>query len=226
MTSPPLIKKKFDIPRMFEAIRHAIKEYPPAMLFQLRQEGHDTPFEQLIACLLSIRTRDEVSLKVARDLLALTRTPETLLKIPSDQLHKIVEPCTFNFQKVETLRKICRQILDHHQGKTPCDFNSLTAFPGVGPKCANLVLGLACHEPRIGVDIHVHRVTNRWGYVQGKTPEKTLTELEKVLPKSRWVEINELLVPFGKHICLGTLPRCTRCPVLEYCRQVGVRRFQ
>ena len=104
----------------------------------------------------------------------------------------------------------------------PCDLEALLSFRGVGIKCANLVLGIACGQPRIGVDIHVHRVTNRWGYVATSTPEKTTVALEGVLPPRYWVEINALLVPFGKHVCTGNAPRCSTCPVLAMCRQVGV----
>jgi endonuclease-3 len=96
------------------------------------------------------------------------------------------------------------------------------SFSGVGPKCANLALGVACDQAGISVDVHVHRVTNRWGAVQTKTPEQTMHALERILPKRYWIEINRLLVPFGKHVCTGRLPKCSSCPVLEYCRQVGV----
>ena len=98
----------------------------------------------------------------------------------------------------------------------------MLSFSGVGPKCANLVLGIACGQSHIGVDIHVHRVTNRWGYVRANSPEVTMLELQQILPAQYRVEINRLLVPFGKHICTGTLPKCSTCPVLAYCRQVGV----
>jgi endonuclease-3 len=96
----------------------------------------------------------------------------------------------------------------------------------VGPKCANLALGIACGEQVISVDIHVHRVTNRWGYVQTKTPEQTMAALEKKLPKKHWLDINRLLVPFGKHICTGQSPKCSSCPVLEFCQQVGVTKHR
>src|SRR5205807_2087693 len=102
------------------------------------------------------------------------------------------------------------------------DFEALTSLRGVGPKCANLVLGIVGGQAAIGVDIHVHRVTNRWGYVQAKTPERTMAELQKKLPKRYWIELNALLVPFGKHICTGTAPRCSTCPLLSMCRQIGV----
>jgi endonuclease-3 len=98
----------------------------------------------------------------------------------------------------------------------------LLRFRGVGPKCAHLALGVACGDRRISVDIHVHRVTNRWGYIRASSPEGTMAALEKVLPPRYWVEINALLVPFGKHVCTGRQPRCSACPVLDICRQVGV----
>jgi endonuclease-3 len=109
-----------------------------------------------------------------------------------------------------------------HGGRLPCDAELLQSFRGVGPKCANLALGVACGERRISVDIHVHRVTNRWGYVRASSPERTMAALAEVLPRRYWVEINGLLVPFGKHVCTGRLPRCSTCPVLDMCCQVGV----
>ncbi|MGH2388152.1 MAG: endonuclease III domain-containing protein, partial [Chloroflexota bacterium] len=104
----------------------------------------------------------------------------------------------------------------------PCDHDVLLSLPGVGPKCANLVLGIACGRPAIAVDIHVHRVTNRWGYVHAGTPEGTMAALAAVLPHAYWIEINRLLVPFGKHICTGSRPRCSTCPVLDMCERNGV----
>jgi endonuclease-3 len=98
----------------------------------------------------------------------------------------------------------------------------MTSYPGIGPKCANLALGIACGQERIGVDVHVHRVTNRWGYVTAPTPEKTMLALESQLPRAYWRAINALLVPFGKHICTGWRPKCTTCPVLDMCQQVNV----
>jgi endonuclease-3 len=116
--------------------------------------------------------------------------------------------------------------VEKFDGELPCDIDVLTSFHGVGPKCAGLALGIACGQAFIGVDIHVHRVTNRWGYVQARTPEQTMKALEKKLPREYFVEINRLLVPFGKHICTGSLPRCSTCPVLDMCRQVGVEKHR
>ncbi len=133
-----------------------------------------------------------------------------------------ISPCTFHEAKARTLRDLAARAVEKHGGELPGDREALLALRGVGPKCANLLLGIACGQARIGVDIHVHRVTNRWGYVQTRTPEQTLAALEAKLPGRYWVEINQLLVPFGKHICTGRLPRCSTCPVLDMCRQVGV----
>jgi endonuclease-3 len=108
----------------------------------------------------------------------------------------------------------------------PCSQEVLLSLRGVGPKCANLVLGIACNEPFIGVDIHVHRVTNRWKPFHAKTPEQTLKLLEEWLPKDYWIDVNRLLVPFGKHICTGKMPKCSICPVLEMCQQVGVTQHR
>jgi endonuclease-3 len=117
-------------------------------------------------------------------------------------------------------------VVEEFGGELPCDEQVLLSFSGVGVKCAHLTLGVGCNQPFISVDIHVHRVTNRWGYVLASTPEKSMQELEKVLPEKYWVEINRLLVPFGKHICTGTLPRCSTCPVLSMCHQVGVTKHR
>jgi len=126
--------------------------------------------------------------------------------------------------KAGTIRDIARRAVDEFDGTIPCDPDLLLSFRGVGPKCANLVLGIACGEPSIGVDVHVHRVTNRWGYVHTTTPEKTMAALQEKLPRLYWVEINALLVPFGKHVCTGVAPKCSACPLLSMCRQVGVTK--
>src|SRR5205807_5531509 len=125
--------------------------------------------------------------------------------------------------KARQIREIARQAVKEHGGRLSCDLDVLLSFRGVGPKCAHLVLGIACGQPFISVDTHVHRVTNRWGYVQAPTPEKTMKALEDRLPKRYWIEINALLVPFGKHVCTGSLPKCSACPVLEMCQQVRVQ---
>ena len=210
------------IPTIFRRIREAVEPFPPAAMFELADEGFDTPFEQLLACIISIRTRDEAMVEMARALFARARTPAETVELGAEVLDEIIQGSTFHYGKARQIVEIARRLEAEHGGELPCDREVLLSLHGVGPKCANLVLGIACKQPWIGVDIHVHRVTNRWGYVSAPTPERTMLQLEERLPKRYWVEINRLLVPFGKHICTGRLPKCSTCPVLEYCQQVGV----
>jgi endonuclease-3 len=215
-------KKPFDVPLAVERLREAVRPYPKAALFELFAEGHKSVFEILVACIISIRTRDETTLPVARGLFARARTPTEMVNLSADEIDSLIGACTFHEPKARQIHDIARRAVDEHGGKLPCDREVLLSLRGVGPKCANLVLGIVCNEPCIGVDIHVHRVTNRWGLVEEKTPEKTMAALQQKLPQKYWVEINALLVPFGKHICTGTAPKCSSCPLLDMCRQVGV----
>jgi endonuclease-3 len=203
-------------------IRTAVRPLPKAAMFALAEEGHRTLFEQLVACILSIRTRDEVSLVAARRLFAAAGGPAEIAALDAATLDALIGDTTFHAAKAAQILEIARRTIEEHRGRLPCDAEVLRGFRGVGPKCAHLALGVACGERLISVDIHVHRVTNRWGYVRAPTPEQTMAALMKVLPRRYWVEINALLVPFGKHVCTGRLPKCSTCPVLDMCRQVGV----
>ena len=191
-------------------------------MFELAERGHRTLFEQLVACVISIRTLDEVSLPVALELFRRAPTPEAIAKLPVAKIDALIHASSFHEAKATTIREIARRTVTEFGGELPCDAEVLMSFKGVGPKCANLALGVACGESRISVDVHVHRVTNRWGVISTRSPEQSMVALEKVLPKRYWVEINRLLVAFGKHVCTGQRPKCSACPVLEYCRQVGV----
>ncbi len=219
-------KKPFDITLALSRIQEAVRPFPKAAMFELFDEGFNSPFEQLVACIISIRTYDEVMLPTARRLFARARTPEAVSQLAPDEIAKLIQSSTFHERKAGQILHIAQRVRDEFAGKLPCDREILLSLPGVGPKCANLVMGIACGEPHIGVDIHVHRVTNRWGYVAASTPERTMLALEAKLPRQHWVEINRLLVPFGKHICTGRSPRCSACPVLEMCQQVGVEDHQ
>lgn len=217
-------KRPFDIDEMFRRVNEAVKDVPKAALFELAANGFDTPFGILVGCIISIRTRDETSLPVAKRLFERARTPEAMSKLSPAEIDSLIRDCTFHEPKSRQIHEIARRIVSEHGGELPCDYGVLTSFRGVGPKCANLTLGIACPMAAagIGVDVHVHRVTNRWGYVSAATPEKTMLALHERLPRRYWVPINAALVPFGKHVCTGTRPRCSACPVREFCRQVGV----
>jgi endonuclease-3 len=212
----------FPIDLVLARVAEAVAPYPPAALFELAERGYGSPFEQLAACILSIRTRDEAMLPAALRLFELGRTAEEIARASPEQIDEQIATVTFHERKARQIHDIARLVVAEHGGSLPCDEAVLLALHGVGPKCANLVLGIACGQARIGVDVHVHRITNRWGYVKTRSPEETMTVLEAVLPQRYRVEINRVLVPFGKHICTGRLPHCSTCPVLAECAQVGV----
>ena len=217
-------KRAFDIDVVMQRIRETIAAngVADAAMFALASEGYTSLFEQLVACVISIRTYDETMLTCARRLFARARSPAAVAALPVRSIDALIRESAFHSSKAAQIREIARRAVDEFGGELPCNFDVLTSFKGVGPKCANLALGIACGESRIGVDVHVWRVTNRWGYIAAPTPEQAMRALERKLPKQYWVEINRLLVPFGKHVCKGRLPKCSTCPVLEYCKQVGV----
>lgn len=215
-------KRPFDIDQVLVRVREAVRPFPKAAMFALADDGHASVFEQLVACIISIRTLDEVTLPAAKQLFAVARAPEAMADLTPVEIERLIAPSTFADVKARQIHAIARRTRDDLGGVLPCSYDGLTSFHGVGPKCANLVLGIACGESRISVDVHVHRITNRWGYVATRTPEETTSALEDRLPRAHWVELNELLVPFGKHVCTGARPRCSACAVVDFCRQVGV----
>ncbi|MAU01607.1 MAG: DNA lyase [Anaerolineaceae bacterium] len=217
-----MTNENFDIDVVMKRVAEAVRPFPKAAMFELAEKGHDTPFEQLVGCILSIRTRDEVSLPVSLNLFTRARTPQQIADLDVAEIAKIIRRSSFSERKAEQIKAIAQELVAAHDGKLPCDRELLLSFNGVGPKCANLALGIACDQKVISVDIHVHRITNRWGYVAEKTPGKTMDALQAKLPEKYWIAINRLLVPFGKHICTASRPRCATCPVQTMCQQVEV----
>jgi endonuclease III len=215
-------KRPFDIDEMMRRIRDAVRDYPDAAMFALRELGYGTLFQQLVACIISIRTTDEVSLPTALALLEQAPTPADVAALEVSEIDAAIRSATFHAPKAAQIHAIARRAVEEYDGELPADAEVLQSFAGVGPKCANLALGVARNVRRVSVDVHVWRVVNRWGYVAARTPEATMLALEEVLPQKYWIEINRRLVPFGKHVCTGVRPKCSVCPVLEYCRQVGV----
>ena len=216
------MKKPFDITEMLARIEKAVAPYPKAAMFQLFEEGYTSIFEQLISCIISIRTLDETTIPVSKKLFAKARTSKQVAALSKEELADLIEGTTFAYNKVNTILTIAKETEEKYGGHLPADYEVLTGFSGVGPKCANLALGVATKSAAISVDIHVHRVVNRWGFIQTSQPEQTMLALEQKVDTQKWIDINRLLMPFGKHICTGRAPHCSDCVVLEYCRQVGV----
>lgn len=219
-------KQPFDVEVAIAQVREAVRSRPKAAMFALADEGYTSAFEQLIACIISIRTYDEVSLPVARRLFAQARTAAQMSQLTPDEIQHLIHQSTYADRKALQLHAIAQQVVEEFGGELPCDVEVMLGFKGVGPKCAHLAMGIACQQPYISVDVHVHRVVNRWGYVQTRTPEKTTQALEAKLPQPYWIELNRVVMPFGKHLCTGKLPHCSTCPVLKMCQQVGVEQHR
>ncbi|WP_373514413.1 endonuclease III [Persicitalea sp.] len=220
------MKENLELKKVLDLIETAIRPFPKAAMFELRERGYDSLFEQLISCVVSIRTLDETTIPVSLALFAEARTPEAILKLSSSRLTALLYGSTYPEQKTNTILGIAKAAVEQYEGQLPADYTKLTDLKGVGPKCANLALGVAAGHKAISVDVHVHRVINRWGYVATKQPEQTLKILEQKVPVELWTEINRLLMPFGKHICTGNLPKCSTCPVLPCCEQIGVTKHR
>jgi len=216
------MKKPFNLSIVLKRIEKAVKPYPKAAMFELFERGYSTLFEQLISCIISIRTLDETTIPVSEKLFKIARTPKEFLRLSPKQLEQVLHGATFPGQKAFTIIGISKAAIEQYHGELPSEFEKLIQLKGVGPKCANLALGVAHRQAAINVDVHVHRVTNRWGFIQTSSPEQTMLQLEQKVPKQKWIDINRLLMPFGKRICTGRLPHCSTCPVLEYCMQIGV----
>lgn len=215
-------KEPFDMDEAFRRLRKAVAGLPKAAMFDLRDRGFGSPFEQLVGSLISARTRDETTTAVCLRLFAVARTPEEFVKLGEAKLATLLHGASFPEPKARALIAIARRIEEEFGGEVPDTFEGLTSFHGVGPKIANLTLAVGFGRAALAVDIHVHRIVNRWGYVATSTPEKTMMALAEVLLERYWVEINERLVPFGKAICTGVAPRCSTCALLSMCLQVGV----
>ena len=223
----PVPEKPFDVDAAVRLIREAVKPYPKAAMFELADEGFNSLFEQLVACIISIRTLEEVTLPTARKLFAAARTPEQVARLSPEEIDRLIHACTFHEPKARQIHAIADRVLQDYGGELPAERDVVLELPGIGPKCGNLALGIAAGKPfGVPVDIHVHRVTNRWGVVDGSTPEKTMVLLEAAIPRRYWLEINRLLVPFGKHVCLAKRPKCSTCPVEAMCQQKGVTAHQ
>ena len=184
--------------------------------------GAYDPFRVLISCLLSLRTKDEVTDQATLRLFARARSPQQMLSLPLPKIRKLIYPVGFYRTKALRIHQICQQLLGRFQGKTPDSLEDLLTLPGVGRKTANLVRTVGFGKPGICVDVHVHRISNRMGYVRTRNPFETEMALRKKLPKRYWLEYNTLLVSFGQAVCRPVSPWCSRCAIRKQCARVGV----
>ena len=209
-----------DTHKVIQILKNEVQQW------QMPVVGHysQSPFTILISCLLSLRTQDKTTGEASARLFRLAQTPRAMLKLPTSVIEKTIYPVGFYKTKAKNIKKICQILLSRDEGSVPDDIDELLKLPGVGRKTANLVVTMGYNRPGICVDTHVHRITNRWGYVRTKTPQKTEMALRAKLPRRYWIIINELLVAYGQNICKPISPFCSRCKIQGYCDRVGVSK--
>jgi endonuclease-3 len=197
----------------------------PAATSIIKQYGRD-PFLVLISCILSLRTKDATSLAASQRLFEHAKTPQEILSLSTAFIQKLIYPTGFYRQKTRSIQAICAMLIQNYQSKVPHTEEELMKLPGVGPKTTALVLSEGFEIPAICVDTHVHRVSNRLGLVATKTVSETEQQLKKLLPKKYWSEFNSLMVMWGQNICVPISPKCSICPLLPLCPQIGVIRHR
>ena len=209
-----------NVDRAVAILKRAVRQWRVPIVGQYR---HD-PFATLISCLLSLRTKDATTDAASARLFRLARTPRAMLRLPARRIERVIYPVGFYRTKARTILDVSRTLVERHGGQVPATLEELLELKGVGRKTANLVVTLAFRKYGICVDTHVHRITNRLGYVKTKTPEETEMRLRERLPRRHWRTYNDLLVAFGQNLCHPTSPWCSRCPLDDLCGHVGVTR--
>lgn len=219
------MKQSHDIQTIVEILREEVRKFGLPIVTEVSRTRRD-PFDVLITTILSLRTKDEVTREASRKLLNNRRTPEKLLELDESEIAEMIYPVGFYKTKAKTIRDVCRRLIDEYDSKVPDDLDELLKLKGVGRKTANLVITLGYGQLGVCVDTHVHRISNRLGYVKTKTPDETEMALRKKLPKEHWIEFNDLLVMWGQNICKPISPLCSQCRIRLHCMQVGVTRHR
>ncbi len=217
-----------DTPTIQKVLTILQKEYRKwkVPIVTLVAERSKDPFQVLISTLLSLRTKDEVTAGASRRLFSRAKTSESMLQLSENEIRKTIFPVGFYKRKAENILRVCKILVDQYDGQVPDDLDELLEFPGVGRKTANLVITLGYGKPGICVDTHVHRISNRFGYVNTKAPDETEMILRTKLPPKWWIPINDILVAFGQYLCKPVSPWCSRCPVESRCEKINVGRYR
>ena len=210
--------------RITARLRRAAPAWDTTALAAVAHATARDPFRILISCLLSLRTKDETTGPASARLFALADTPAGILALPTSAIERAIFPVGFYRTKARVLHRVCRDLVERFAGRVPSDLDDLLTLHGVGRKTANLVVTFAFGLPGICVDTHVHRITNRLGWVRTRTPDQTEAALRQRLPRRHWIGLNDLLVSFGQNVCRPTSPHCSACPVSNLCPRLGVRR--
>jgi endonuclease III len=216
--------KDKDIHAMIRLLERELEQYGLPPVSAMAEEAIVDPFKILISTIISARTKDEVTGPATERLFVLAASPAAMSTLPEEKIEKAIFPAGFYHTKAKAIRKASKELMERFGSRVPDTIEELLTLPGVGRKTANLVMTLAHNKAGICVDTHVHRITNRWGYVKTKTPHETEQALRAKLPKKHWIAINTILVMHGQNICKPISPLCSRCPVSTCCARIGVTR--
>lgn len=216
--------KDKDIHKALAIIQGQMDQWEDTALGQVAEQTARDPFRVLIGTILSLRTQDRTTAQACERLFNLAATPEAMLTLSEDTIDQAIYPVGFHVTKAQNILKICHLLVDQYQGQVPDDLDTLISFPGVGRKTANLVITLGFNKPGICVDVHVHRISNRWGYVRTRTPDETEFALRDKLPRKYWIPYNEWLVTYGQNMCKPISPYCSICPLTPFCDRIGVEK--
>ena len=216
--------REFNIVEGLKKLKKAVRKFRTPSVTVIAKKND--PFAVLVSCIISLRTRDEVTELASARLFTLAKLPAELLKLSNDKIEKAIYPAAFFRKKTKSLKDLCQVLVKEYSGKVPDKLEELLKLKGVGRKTANLTLILGHNKPGICVDIHVHRISNRWGYVKTKSPDETEMVLREILPKRFWKGYNDLLVSFGQNLCKPVSPFCGACPIGDQCPKIGVNRFR
>lgn len=214
-----------EINQIVRTLRKTSRQWDPTAVGKVGEDSRD-PFQILISCLISLRTKDQVTGEASARLFSLATTPQAMMALPVHTIAKTIYPAGFYRTKAKTIRELSRSLLERHGGKVPDELDTLLTLKGVGRKTANLVVTMGFGKPGICVDTHVHRISNRLGIVTTKTPEQTESALRQVLPRRHWIYYNDLLVSFGQNVCKPISPLCSNCPVIDLCPRIGVGKHR
>ena len=214
--------REFNIVEGLKKLKKAVRKFRTPSVTVIAKKND--PFAVLVSCIISLRTRDEVTELASARLFALAKLPAELLELSNAKIEKAIYPAAFYRNKTKSIKELCQILVKEYSGKVPDKLEELLKLKGVGRKTANLTLILGHNKPGICVDIHVHRISNRWGYVKTKSPDETEMVLREILPKRFWKGFNDLLVSFGQNLCKPVSPFCGSCPIEDQCPKIGVNR--
>lgn len=219
------VDKKFPISKVIEIIEKESINWSVPVVTLVGMQSRD-PFKVLLSTIISLRTKDEVTIEASKRIYELLKKPEDIFNVNITDIEKAIYPCGFYKRKAIQIKTICEKLVNEFNSIIPDEIEPLLVFPGVGRKTANLIVSEGYNKPAMCVDVHVHRISNRLGYLESKNPDETEILLRKNLDQKYWNKYNFLMVAFGQSLCRPISPHCSKCPIIKYCKRIGVKQHR